>query len=110
MSLAIIFSHRYNKIPDGFEKSKLIEVMNCNLEDLSLNFINYDTMYLDKDGKFAFYHLPNKGKYMILILRSELNDQIWTTIRRHTKYKEEYYRSHIGEWFDCVVKERRIQE
>lgn len=66
MTLKINFSHRYCKMPYGFESSKLLDVLPVRLEDLSLDFILYDTSYLD-GGEGKLYALPAKGAYMILL-------------------------------------------
>ena len=85
----------------GFEHSKLIDVLPVKLEDLSLDFILYDTSYLD-GGEEKQYALPGKGDYMILLLLSGAGC-LWTTIRRVTPEKIAYYRRNIGEWVECVV-------
>ena len=104
----IKFSHKYNKFPQGFAKSRLIEVIPVNLEDLGTNFRIYDTQYTE-GPVISWYPLPLKGKYMILMLYSE-GGHLWTTIRSQRGMKGidklAYYRSHIGEVFDCeVIKE-----
>lgn len=101
----IKFSHMYDKFPPGFTKSRLIEVIPVNLEDLSTDFRIYDTQYTE--GPVTnWYPLPMKGKYMILLLYSE-GGHLWTTIRSQLGMKGidklAYYRSKIGEVFDCVV-------
>ena len=115
MTLRINFSHKYNKMPYGFESSKLLDVLPIRLEDLSLDFILYDTSYLD-GGEEKLYALPAKGAYMILLLQANSGaGPIWTTIRsqwskngglstRHAN-KLEYYKSHIGEVFECRITE-----
>ena len=115
MTLRINFSHKYNKMPYGFEGSKLLGVLPIRLEDLSLDFILYDTSYLD-GGEEKLYALPAKGAYMILLLQANSGaGPIWTTIRsqwskngglstRHAN-KLEYYKSHIGEVFECRITE-----
>lgn len=106
MTLRINFSHKYNKMPFGFESSKLLEVLPVRLEDLSLDFILYDTSYLD-GGEEKLYALPAKGAYMILLLRASSGARpIWTTIRSQwPPEKLEYYKSHIGEVFECQITE-----
>ena len=101
--MIIKFSHIYNKMPRGFEHSKLLAVLPVNLEDLIPDFLHYDTTDSD-GGEERQYPLPAKGDYMILLLQAGAGyGQLWTTIRRHTPRKWEYYRSHIGEVADCVV-------
>jgi hypothetical protein len=106
---AINFSHYYTKMPEEFQKSKLIEVLPIKLEDLSKDFLLYDTCFLsegdDGEGDVAYYPLPSKGNYMILLLLTE-GGQLWTTIRSQwSKHgnKLEYYRGAIGEIFECKI-------
>lgn len=107
MSPRINFSHKYNKMPFGFQESKLLDVLPVWLEDLSLDFILYDTSYLD-GGEEKLYALPAKGAYMILLLQASSGaGPIWTTIRSQwPPEKLEYYRSHVGEVFECVISDR----
>jgi len=106
MTLRINFSHKYNKMPYGFESSKLLDVLPIRLEDLSLDFILYDTSYLD-GGEEKLYALPAKGAYMILLLQANSGaGPLWTTIRSQWPFdKLEYYKSHIGEVFECRITE-----
>lgn len=76
--------------------SVLLEVINVNLEDLSKYFLDYDT-----DG--GAYSLPKNGEYLLLIFQGKSG--IFTTIRRRTPQKEQYYRSLIGAIFDVEVPE-----
>lgn len=111
MALKMKFSHRYDKMPKGFENSRLLDVIPIKLQDLSIEFIVYDTHYSDDELSDGFYPLPAKGDYMILLLRCEddfgIDRNIWTTIRsqkgRGGIDKLAYYRKNIGEVFDCVV-------
>lgn len=106
MTLRINFSHRYCKFPFGFQESKLLDVLPVRLEDLSLDFILYDTSYLD-GGEEKLYALPAKGAYMILLLQASSGaGPLWTTIRSQwPASKLEYYKSHIGEVFECQITE-----
>jgi hypothetical protein len=106
MTLRINFSHKYNKMPYGFESSKLLDVLPIRLEDLSLDFILYDTSYLD-GGEEKLYALPAKGAYMILLLQANSGaGPIWTTIRSQwPPEKLEYYRGKRGEVFECQITE-----
>ena len=106
MALRINFSHRYCKFPFGFQSSKLLDVLPIRLEDLSPDFILYDTSYLD-GGEEKLYALPAKGNYMILLLQASSGaGPLWTTIRSQWPFdKLEYYKSHIGEVFECRITE-----
>lgn len=101
----IKFSHRYNKMPRDFQHSKLLEVLPVRLEDLSADFLRYDTSYLD-GGEERNYKLPETGAYMILVLQAGSGcGQLWTTIRSQSPEKLNYYRSLIGEIVDCEIEE-----
>ena len=106
MTPRINFSHHYHKMPYGFESSKLLDVLPVRLEDLSLDFILYDTSYLD-GGEEKLYALPAKGNYMILLLQANSGaGPLWTTIRSQwPPEKMDYYKSHIGEVFECRITE-----
>ena len=106
MTLRINFSHLYKKMPFGFDSSKLLDVFPVRLEDLSPEFIRYDTSYLD-GGEEKQYQLPKSGAYMILLLQASAGaGPLWTTIRSQwPKNKLEYYKSRIGEVFECRIKE-----
>jgi len=106
MTPRINFSHKYNKMPYGFESSKLLDVLPVQLEDLSPEFLRYDTSYLD-GGEEKQYQLPISGKYVILLLQASSGaGPMWTTIRsRWPPEKLEYYRSHVGEVFECRITE-----
>lgn len=109
MTATIKFSHSYDKMPAGWYLSKLLDVLPVKLEDLSQEFLKYDT-WIEGD---EYYKLPTKGDYMILLLRSTAikddtgniteSSQLWTTIRRRTPEKEKYYRGLIGQVVKCQI-------
>ena len=90
----IKFSHEYDKMfrnPDDRPpiRAILIEVFRAKSEDLHKRFVEYDTSYYDMvEERCCYYKLP-KGNVIVLILKSE--DMIWTTIRRYTPKKYQYY-------------------
>ena len=104
--MIIKFSHLYNKMPRDYRQSKLLAVIPIELADLGLDFILYDTTYLD-GGESKNYPLPEKGAYMILLLLTQ-SGCLWTTIRSQRgpggRDKLAYYRGKIGEWVDCEVQ------
>ena len=101
----IKFSHVYIKFPPDFERSKLIEVLNLSLENMSEEFRRYDTAYsAPEEGGLKSYPLPTYGDYMVLLLMT-YSGHLWTTIRRAEPKKEAWYRSQIGQVFDCVIVE-----
>ena len=101
----IKFSHQYQKIlnchNDVIETATLLQVSIINLEDLSQEFLSYDT----DNGT---YELPKRGKYLMLIFlkdheayTTDLN--LFTTLRRHTPDKHDFYLSQIGKVFKVIV-------
>ena len=96
----IKFSHKYEKLimSTGLvaPTAMLIQVLNVYLEELSIQFIAYDT-----DG---VYQLPVQGEYLLLII--EKFGGIFTTLRRFTPNKNEYYRSKVGEYFEVIIEEK----
>lgn len=99
--MKIKFSHQYRKLGIGHEQysaiAKLLDVINVRLEDLSWEFLKYDT-----DN--SLFPLPKKGDYLMLIfLKDDIcgsKANIFTTLRRRTEEKEKYYRAGIGQWID----------
>ena len=105
----IKFSHFYSKLPRDYQYSKLLQVLPVKLEELSPEFRQYDTTYLD-GGEEKQYPLPAKGNYMILLLQAGSgHGHLWTTIRNqwHGRglNKLHYYKSMVGEIFECKVIE-----
>jgi len=107
MTPRINFSHHYHKMPYGFQSSKLLDVLPIRLEDLSQEFLRYDTSYLD-GGEEKQYVLPKSGAYIILLLQANSGaGPVWTTIRSQwPPEKLEYYRSKRGEVFECRITEK----
>ena len=106
--IKIKFSHIYDKMPRDYQLSKLLDVLPVKLEDLSLDFILYDTSFTDKSIAPEFYPLPEKGNYMILLLQAGSGcGHLWTTIRSQRGKggidKLSYYKSHVGEVVECVI-------
>lgn len=93
----IRFSHTYKKFPPNYNPSMLLEVLTTNRDDLCARFVAFDTQ-IDGGGR---YKLPN-GKLLVLLLQTG-DGALWTTIRRATPAKEEYYRSIRGDLVDIVV-------
>ena len=105
--IRINFSHLYSKMPRDYQTSRLLDVLPIDLKDISPEFREYDTAYLD-GGESKNYPLPNKGAYIVLLLLTQ-SGYLWTTIRSQWGSakldKMAYYKSHIGEWVECVVDE-----
>ena len=98
--IAIKFSHDYPKLGKTTLAS-LLDVWVMDTKEFSSVFVNYDTIYVDLKG-IHHYPLP-KGKVLVLLLHSP-EAFLFTTIRRHTPQKEDYYKRHIGELVKIEVK------
>ena len=92
----IKFSHEYFKLPDDRTEIVLLAVFKVHYTELSESFKAYDTMY--QGGE---YPLP-KTDLLVLLFCNGKND-LFTTIRRWTPKKEDYYRSKMGEEFEVVI-------
>ena len=108
--LEIKFSHIYEKMlnnPDEFvpKKAILMEVFVVDSENLHPRFIEYDTLYFDKnENNYCYYKLP-KGKVLVLLLKTEFANSVmlWTTIRRYTPSKYKFYIDNRWQEFDIVI-------
>lgn len=105
---SIKFSHEYSKMQSEHHlipmKAVLMEVFVVDSKDLHKRFVEYDTSYFDfKIQNWSYYKLPN-SKVMVLLLRS-FSDFIWTTIRRYTPKKFEYYKNNRWNVFQIVIEE-----
>ena len=85
------FSHKYSKMPEGWEKSKLLQIFTTHKMDLSYEFELYDT-HIEGGG---YYKLPD-GVLFVLLLQTVDKGELWTTIRRCTKSKYYWYRGLMG--------------
>ena len=93
----IKFSHEYHKMPLNYTPSRLIQTLLIDRSEMSDQFVAYDTLNLNDE----MYKLP-KGKLIVLLLLTT-DRCLWTTIRRYTQSKWDYYHSQIGVLFDIVV-------
>ena len=100
MTAKIKFSHTYSKIPENPDPSRLLETFVVERSDLHRCFVNYDTLIAQGGGN---YSLP-KSKLLVLLLLSE-GGQLWSTIRRYTPEKCEYYRGMRCKTFKIDVSE-----
>ena len=106
----IRFSHFYSKLNHACEDvavppktAMLLEVFLVDSRDLHKRFIEYDTSYFDKkEQTWKHYKLPT-GRVLVLLFKSV--DLLFTTIRRYTPRKYDYYRNCRGELFNIVVEE-----
>ena len=105
----IKFSETYEKMPFYADsppvEAVLLEVFKVNSEDLYKRFVEFDTIYFDKkENNWAYYKLP-KGEILVLLLKSEFDGgaDLWTTIRRFTPQKYQYYKNARGETFNIEI-------
>ena len=95
-----------NKYEEPPSRAILLEVFRVNVKDLHKRFIEYDTSYYDGDEKRgAYYKLP-EGEALVLLLKS--NDMLWTTIRRYTPEKHDYYLDARMEEFEIVRVDKNL--
>jgi hypothetical protein len=109
----IKFSHKYLKLEScyndkGFLENRLeallLQVIKINKMDLSEVFINYDTIYKVKHNieYFENYDLPDGT--LILLIFSSPEKGLFTTLRRFTKAKYDYYKGLEGNRFIVEIK------
>lgn len=109
----IKFSHEYVKLenPKGPGNATLLSVSTVQLEKLPLGYLDWDTRYIDKEGKNRHYQLPTEGKYLLLLFWAQSQEGfIFTTLRRCTPEKEKYYRSLVGEEIEVLVLAEMAEE
>lgn len=100
----ITFSHPYRKLMLGGKiigRAKLLSIEPVRLQDLTAEFLEYDT-----DG--GKYTLPKAGNYLKLtFLKPTQNGEtnLFTTLRSDRPGKIDYYISRIGELFEVVVNQ-----
>ncbi len=89
----LIFDQVYLKFPAGLfsgDEVRLLEVLKTKFEDLHDDFIMYDTVTYKSKG----YQMPKTGDALVLLLI--YGTELFTTVRKHTNEKEEYFRSLRG--------------
>lgn len=102
MSHIIKFTHTYAKLLGKDDKpityAKLLDVIPRRMEDVSSELIAWDT---DQ----GTYQLPKKGQYLMLVFMKPGKKDTFSTFRRYTPAKEEYYRKAMGEIFYIEINE-----
>lgn len=108
----IKFSRYYPKLmnmqseePLFIENAMLLAVLDVRLEDLPEPLLQYDTHFVDASFDDDYFPLPCKGDYLLLLFTKFGMRDIFTTLRRSTPRKREYYRGLIGKEFEVVIKE-----
>jgi hypothetical protein len=84
-------------MPRGYENSELLEVFIEDRKNLSDVFVEYDTVTTDGHH----YQLPSTT--LIVLLLKTNHGELWTTMRRWTVSKEQYYRALRGTRVACEV-------
>ncbi len=104
----IKFSHVYDKHfgIDLEHPVKLIECESKNLEDFSNEFLEYDTTYFE-NREMLRYPLK-KGRYLLLFF-IDSKGMLFTTLRRETPSKLEYYMTSIGCDFELVIENKNLK-
>lgn len=95
--ITIKFSHKYKKMPPGYERSLLTGISVVDIQSLNPDFIEADTAIVGGGN----YPLPLHGRG--IIIRLATNGTRWTTIRRWTAEKEALYKDHLGEEVECRI-------
>lgn len=103
----IKFSHNYFKI-DFFPlgtifSAKLLHVFVEDSKNFQEDFVDYDTAFINQENGLRENYVLPKGKVLVLLFFNNY-DRVFTTIRRWTIEKEDYYRSKIGERFQVVIE------
>lgn len=99
---AIMFEEEYCKMPypaedmmDPDRPTTLLAVLKVPREQLSPEFIEWDTKFRWKPGNFE---LPDEKEFLVLLLLT--GTRLWTALRAarpSLKLKEDWYRSRVGE-------------
>lgn len=111
----IKFSKRgYCKLPSA-KIAVLSYVTMIQLEKQTKAFLDYDTTYFNdngsihvENGSFEKYPLPPRGEYLLLLFIAD--GAIFTTLRRRTHEKEQYYVSKIGEEFEIIIEDKEVSK
>lgn len=102
------FNHNYAKMPEDVSKTCLLEVIKTHYNKLHSVFLVYDTEYED-----GYYQLPKTDLLLLVLISYEknisggYNEVVWTTLRRYSKEKEDYYISEIGNDVELKIVESK---
>ena len=102
----INFSHAGYLKFDGMELEYglvLLEVFIKSKNEMSDEYVEYDTAYVEPNGTKGNYDLP-VGKQIVLLFRELRDGRLLTTIRRYTPKKYDYYMESRGKKFDVVFR------
>jgi len=99
----IKFSNYYWKFPDSVEDGSqvnLIQALKIHYDDLEPQMIRYDATYT-RNHHVREYKLPKTD--LILLIFQRFPNVIFTTIRRYTPKKWQYYKENVGEYFEVDI-------
>lgn len=98
--LTIKFSKYYKKLPAlaNGKQAILLFVREVELGNQVSHFLNYDCEAIDGTS----YELPQVGRYLLLLF--ELEGTIFTTLRRSTPDKKDYYTRERGNKFTVAIE------
>jgi len=106
----IKFSHVYYKFPKKPPfQATLLQCLAVNYKELSKDFIEYDTVFTGGH----YYPLPKTD--LIILVLGILNKRTWvmqifTTIRRYTPRKWEFYKGLEGKQVQIVYNNKGLEE
>lgn len=106
--LKIKFSQKFSKFGsevNSKDKVILLEVFEKNINDLSGAFIDYDTVYcVKKIGIFKSFDLSNYENCLILLFYSPEKNFLFTTIRKFSLEKKDFFTKKRGKVFGVEIK------
>ena len=97
----IKFSHDYPKLHEQ-TLAVLLDIRKVSVDSLDNDFIEYDTKYYAKEG-YGHYELPKNCDVIILVFAGD-KDIPFTTVRRFTQKKYDWYFSLMGKEFTIVIE------
>lgn len=96
--MKIKFSYPFSKLfirSTPIDQAKLLQVIRIDISEITQELRDFDT-----DN--GVWKLPAKGPYLLLIFQKE-KSSVFTTLRRETPEKLEYYTRAVGQWFDIEI-------
>jgi len=110
----IKFSHNYHKLPEGWDGSKAILIGAIYIQDMDKfkkylpQLVKVDTLFIGENGLCQCSPLNFKTGILLTFLHCN-SSSLFTTIRRYTAEKLEYYEMNGGAIFELMkVKSRRV--
>lgn len=101
----IKFSHWYWKLDNVYKnrqminRARLLQAFKIHYKDLSEPMIKYDATF----GNNEIYPLPKTELIFLVFVANQIGGGVFTTIRRYTPKKFEYYQRAIGELFEVNI-------